>query len=896
MSSLTTEVFKNTFTSKEKTLVLWQFLNDNRVHYYPPNWDAYVNYNMLMCYGYGTCDIVTWDARLFMQYIGYSTNSSYMVHHTVANIHTSGNDYLLDSDMKVFYLNYDNSNLVGFNDVLNDKYLIYRTKHYGKNIKYDKAVDKWVSRLYYQEYLNKKNFEGIKGWQPPIYDFTLRPGERVEYSWDETKMYVQNWGTETEIPTAFAKNIIANGEYIYSNNFKTAELSELFDDYKNIATSSPAISPHIYASNDSAYFIISVNSPFPIVDAYLKGNFIQNSINDSIEVFWSSDNNIWAKKWLINEVGNFSDSINFQSQLLYIINNQSLPLTYNYYLKFLFHKANSDSIDGVDSLYIENTFLTSRFFLPTLVKGINQINYSDYNGTDTLRNLEIKINWQETNENHPPSIVQDAIFPKNGATVDSLYFGFSWVPATDVDGDQITDYEFFLSDRPDMLYPLSPNFNLYVSALGDGANPYYKVKETGWLNDGTTYYWKVRAKDSRGAWGDWSQIWNFTPKGVMQPVDLKYEFKNDSLLLSWRRNSSGKLPDCFKIYGSDEAVGFVPDAKNIIGLTRDSSFIIQYNGGNALKTFYRVSACTNDGQESLPSNYISIPYPYLYSKLDTLVPGKTFKFELAVNEKFRPLFYYGEDTIFYQSKIVFDTIPYWLTVSIGNIVSGLPDYELSRKINFIDSLSKIVLRVVNDSSYEKKYIFKLISSIKNNPPSLFLNDSIATTGKVFNSYITTKDGDFLYGDKNYLVVLTKPSWLNCTIGNDTIFLFGLPVSGDNEDNIIKVNATDSKGASVTRDFKMYYDDFQIAYVVPNPVYAEASIFINLNAESIVSVDLYSITGIKLGSVINQQFKAGENIIPFMTSNLKPNIYILKIKILNINDKITRPIGIKFMKI
>ena len=57
-----------------------------------------------------------------------------------------------------------------------------------------------------------------------------------------------------------------------------------------------------------------------------------------------------------------------------------------------------------------------------------------------------------------------------------------------------------------MLYPLSPNFDTYVSAFKDNIKPSFKVEEAGWLNDGQKYYWKVRAKDSRGDWGEWSRF------------------------------------------------------------------------------------------------------------------------------------------------------------------------------------------------------------------------------------------------------------------------------------------------------------------------------------------------------------------------------------------------------
>ena len=49
---------------------------------------------------------------------------------------------------------------------------------------------------------------------------------------------------------------------------------------------------------------------------------------------------------------------------------------------------------------------------------------------------------------------------------------FRWLPAKDPDGDQIADYHFELSDRPDMKWPLSTNFYKLISNTPDrGKDP-----------------------------------------------------------------------------------------------------------------------------------------------------------------------------------------------------------------------------------------------------------------------------------------------------------------------------------------------------------------------------------------------------------------------------------------
>ena len=72
---------------------------------------------------------------------------------------------------------------------------------------------------------------------------------------------------------------------------------------------------------------------------------------------------------------------------------------------------------------------------------------------------------------------------------------FQWKAATDPDGDAITDYHFQLSDHPEMRWPMSPNFDKYVSRTPDKGSTRYTLPRPGLLTHGKTYYWHVKAKD-----------------------------------------------------------------------------------------------------------------------------------------------------------------------------------------------------------------------------------------------------------------------------------------------------------------------------------------------------------------------------------------------------------------
>lgn len=893
------EIYKGYSTDKEKLLLLRQYLIDNRVHYHPSGWDDYRYYNMLLGYGYGTCDVVTADLTRLASAAGYSSNIIAMPHHVISNIKTSTQNYLLDSDIEGLYLKLDNSTVADFDDVVNDKYLICRTKHYGKSVLYDKKVDSYISRIFYTSPQPKKKqyrIPSIKGTKPST-DFLIYPGGSIKYDWSDSKTYLQDWYSCDTIPLLFRRFIVANGKYNYCTNFLSSSLSELFQSFSNLETNPAKPSPHLFVTNNNAFFILLFKLPFPILDADVIGNFYQNSLNDSIGVFWSSDNSNWERvKSIKNRTGSFKDSINLQSKLSFIVEGIKVPY-YEYYLKYVFYRTDALDSCGIDSLFVENTFQISRFIMPTLRKGINTLSYEDSNGNDTNRHVELRIDWQESFENRPPNPPSNPIFPLKNATVDSLYFGFKWSQSTDPDGDEIIDYEFMLSNRSDMIYPLSSNFNMYVSALEGPIKPYFKVKETGWLNDSETYYWKVRAKDSRGAWGDWSDVWSFTPRGVMRPLNLDYYYNEDTILIKWEQNEKGTVPDFYKVYASNESNGFTPNSSNLIGKTNTTEYIIKYDGKQSPKSSYRITACTNDGQESNPSNYVNLPSLILYRKMDKVVPESLYTLKLAANTRYTPFYYYKEDTTFQKTTIEYKKLPYWLIDKSQGMVTGTPSYKIARQMIYNDSLCDINVKVIDYDNVEKDYSLKLTSTLTNSAPSLIMSNLNSYVGHPYSSFITTNDGDFEYGDINSFEIVNKPNWLNYNIDNDTIYLSGIPDSAAINKNFIVVKAVDSKGESSTKTFNIntYFIPDKCLYFFPNPVVDDGFIILNLMEDSNVNVSIYNIEGFGFGVLVKGDFKKGVQQIVFSSRNLRKGLYILKATIKSKTGYITNS-NMKIIKI
>jgi len=104
--------------------------------------------------------------------------------------------------------------------------------------------------------------------------------------------------------------------------------------------------------------------------------------------------------------------------------------------------------------------------------------------------------------NNPPNPPTTSV-PANGAGNRPVNQTLNWTPGGDPDGDAVTYDVYFGTGNP-------PTTKVSTSQSGTSYDP------PGDLNYATTYYWKVVAKDSRGAVTSGSP-WNFTTAGANNP-------------------------------------------------------------------------------------------------------------------------------------------------------------------------------------------------------------------------------------------------------------------------------------------------------------------------------------------------------------------------------------------
>lgn len=149
--------------------------------------------------------------------------------------------------------------------------------------------------------------------------------------------------------------------------------------------------------------------------------------------------------------------------------------------------------------------------------------------------------------NTAPS-VPNKIFPTNGSLCIDNPLEFSWGSATDNEGDTIS-YELELAT--------DNSFNNIIEK-----RTVTETSATISLEPGIQVNWRVRAKDSRGEYSDYSSIWNFYTEGeaianylpfsptLIYPKEFSF-VQGNSLMLEWSSSDVDQDSLTYDIYFGD---------------------------------------------------------------------------------------------------------------------------------------------------------------------------------------------------------------------------------------------------------------------------------------------------------------------------------------------------------
>jgi hypothetical protein len=650
-------------TDREKAFALWFQEIRHRYHGGGDNAELGDPVKVFNVYGHNTCGNDSICLAGLWKRAGLKVTPAHVVGHCVSQAYFDGRWNLFDGDMHCMFLLRDNRTVASEQDLVRDHDLVRRCHTQGILNPDKRANDEWEASIYMFEGLPAGDRNCAQGTSM---NMVLRPGEAITWRWGHTNP-VKYHGDKPRYP-----DTICNGLWEYRPDFTR-------DHWRKGAVSMAGVrveNGELTAEEAQAGEVVwLVRSPYVFVGGRLdvEGKGVKWSLS------WD------GKTWM--EAGASLDKF-FPS---------AAPARYEYRLR-----CELSGGARLTRLSIVNDVQMAPLALPAMAVGDNKFLYTDRSPDG--RKVRITHDWVERSAARPPAAPPAPAYPPDGDDVEGTQPVFRWMPPATADSDRIDDYHFELADRPDMSWPLSPNFYKVISKTADRGKSQYRVPHGGLLAPERKYYWRVRAKNDKGVWGEWSRTWSFTPHGPTSPAELALAADHDrgTGILRWQPSAIGRKPAKYRIYGSDEKGFTISDEpfKAVVGISRDvpaarpANFIAEVSATelavigpdvtlpNANRAYYRVVAVDAKGNRSGPSDFAEAPRPILYSRPTTAAKvGLPYRYALNAIRSLgdlRTRVVDGRETMNYwdieRPRFALRQAPPWLTIDEQTgVLAGIPD-------------------------------------------------------------------------------------------------------------------------------------------------------------------------------------------------------------------------------
>lgn len=618
-------------------------------------------------YGYNTCGSDSMMMAGLWKQVGLKSAPARGVGHCISQVYYDGKWHLYDGDMKSVFLDRDNETVAGEQDIVRDHDLIKRTHSQGILQPDNRGSEEWMAAIY--------GFEGEVKGQRDCYrvgnlKMTLRPGEALVWRWG----HLSPARHLSANPPLYA-DTICNGLWEYRPDFtkETWRKGAVVEGVK----STPA-------GLTGGTITWTMKAPYVM----LGGRLLPEGQGAEFSISWD------GKTW--EPVGDFDKQFGCA---------KGVKARYGYQLRCQLSGAAT-----LKSLTVVNDLQMAPLTLPEMGVGKNSFTYTD---ESTARKVRVTHEWVERSASKPPQASPSAAYPPDKGDAAGTDIVFKWTPASDPDGDKVADYQFELSSRADLRWPLSMTFSKLISRTADAGRPQYTLREPGLLTGGKRYYWHVRAKCAKGVWGPWSATWSFTANAPNYPTQLSLE----SGVLRWKANPTGRTAVSYRVYGSDEKGFSVSDQSYpvTVGTSAElkspfpANFIAEAKGTELAvsgRTYYRVVAVDDAGKRSGPSDYVTAPRPAIYSQpVTTAKMGAPYQYHVLANRSIGHLTLRqvsGRDTANFWDveKLQFALVkgPDWLTIDAATgLLGGTPAAPGAFEVEVTATLDREVRKLDSDT-------------------------------------------------------------------------------------------------------------------------------------------------------------------------------------------------------
>ncbi|HUU29811.1 MAG TPA: Ig domain-containing protein [archaeon] len=726
LKSIVDYVVKPGMSDAEKARALWEFEIKHRFHATTDDDEVNDVVKVYNCYGYTLC----YNESLIMSDLwrtaGLKVRKGFPNGHSTAEVFYDSAWHLLDSDESIICLLRDNETIASEAQIVADHDLMKRTHTYGPLHDDSRMRDEGSTPLHYYEGERKGEHPSLTSHSM---DFTLRPGEAITWAWNPGGRFHGKAYQGSETESYFWNKrwrLIAHvmdGELSYAPDLSDPATQKYIEKSGVVLRESGPFGAGLYLQGDSGSVVLPVASAYPVVGGRLEVDFARREMDkESLRVSVSyDDGENWKEIWT---------SAGSEYARMYIDLNEFFPMhepaRYSYRLRFDLLSQTPEPQVCLKGLYLRSTLQMALLAMPGVSLGSSRFIYTDQ--SPVPGKVKITHAWRECSAADVPGKPEGALYPPDGGTAEGTLFTFRWqAPRKDLTP---ADYEFQLSEFPDMRRVFSPNFHKLVSRTADRNTASFSIPYLGLLNPDETYYWQVRARSSEGVWGPWSKTFSFTVKAPAVPLDPAASFDKNTrtVTLSWKPGKGGTKAVSYRVYGSAERGFTASDTAYFYyaGLegTKHSlpNLLFQTEGPEtswnippqAWRPYYRVSAVDSTARESGPSDMAELTHPLIVTdKIPEGSAGNYYGAEIKISASIGHLVSADENGKAYQMRfrtqdeMVFklDGAPAGLSIDpkSGLIAGFLPkdaagEYELSVTVNEqskgLSDKRKLVLKVV----------------------------------------------------------------------------------------------------------------------------------------------------------------------------------------------------------
>ena len=602
--SLLEEFTRGAKTDQEKVYLIWENMRQNTYHESPLFGDAEPHdpVRLYNTYGFNLCDDAGNAGCSLFHHLGLVGSKNRALRgHVQCEAFVDGAHQFMDIDMDCFYLDRENDLPVSGDECAHDHDLVRRELNYGPVVAGFTSSDAPAALFGADDRLHNAQLRGHE------IAYTLRPGEKVVFRWDNIGKYCAESNERARRPKYFG-----NSKFVYQPRLTLDAVQKEASSWEDIVQPTTTDRrDRLTGQSPDAHVAYEIKTPYPICGGAVRVEFVGTGAGDKFAVALSLDGKSWKELWTKQGPGDHRAEVVLDQAL--DIHNK--PAKYRYFIRIGLSSPSTDHKASLHSLEIETDVLAAPTALPRLCVGTNRVRYLDETAGE--HRLRITHQWKETGAVEPLSPIRAPEYPIPDAQIRDSIVTFAWPAVEGADR-----YHLRVSRRPDFAYPYRPSLDVIIPTTK------WTVPYTGIFSPDTTYYWRLRCRDRWGVWGDWSEGWTFAWQGPRVPVNLRFEQESQAMTLRWEPNPRGERPVKYEVYGSDEkgfsihksehaVLGRGNAPANFLGETNTTSMVVvapEATAAAANRVFYRVVAIDAAGTESGCSDYAELPHPFIYTK------------------------------------------------------------------------------------------------------------------------------------------------------------------------------------------------------------------------------------------------------------------------------------------